>query len=117
MQHLISSLITVTLLLIITSCREKNDVIAPVMPSVADIEHNPIEAVVNGTAVSAVDFGCSPVLGVPPEITSFDVFYEEIDLAVSPSGSTNPWHGWGRVSWNLGGGQIQASGGAPKDLI
>ena len=64
----------------------------------------------SGTAISAVDFGCSPTNGEPPEITSFDVFYEPIDLALVTSGATNPWHGWGQVSWNLGSDHLESSG-------
>ena len=70
-----------------------------------------------GTAAFGVDFGCSPVLGDPPGIDSVNVFYEEADLLVKPSGGTSNWHGWGSVSWSYSAGETAhfvAGGGSQE---
>ena len=57
--------------------------------------------IAEGIASAGADFACSPVLGELPNSFDLNVFYEEADLTIRPSGSTNNRHGWGRASWNV----------------
>lgn len=91
-----------------------------ILCSVFILSPNRAAAVVDITAGDAsfgVDFGCSPDNAIPPTNFDEDVFFEDADLTVSPSGATSNWHGWGSVSWAVSGGDgghIRASGGGTE---